>query len=909
MSDFEATCERLRKLRTKKDLKLRPCSMLVDTFTTLDGKVKPFSLRYYQAQMVAHLLMMRRFIVGDDTGCGKTIETIGALCYLWERNPNQKVIVLTKKSAVPQWAKEFLKFTIGVHVVIQSGTPKKREACREEFLGTEGPAVLISGYRSMVRDFSSIQNWEGMILVLDECFQYHTPVVLADGSTELIGKIVSQRMPVEVLSWNPETGAVEPQEIIAWHRNPLVHGRRRNLLHLNFRFGGKVRVTGAHKFYHPDGSEIPASRLQIGSEVQHLCQQAPNVDQWQFLLGGLLGDSCILHPRRKQWGMVFGHSEKQEMYLRFKHQVLSTLCTSEVTCSQNGGYPLKTGEEKNRFGFRVNANAALTSFLVQARIRQHGKKKITVEWLDAITPLGLAVWYADDGALSEHVCQDGSVSRTITLHTQGFTKDDVESLAGWLRWRWGVRAQVKTTKPRTDRPAGNQKAYPYLYLDKNAAVKFLHILPGGFPGVEYKFPGKPVLDVKDLDTTPCQTLVTDWVTEKKTWESPDSRKNKYVYNLEVAGNHNYFANGSLVSNCTMVKNPSTQVHQVIKHMAAQADRVWGLTATLIKNNLVEGFGIYQAVVPGLFTYTKATFIQSFCITRMQVIGRGRQVPIIVGYRMTDIKRFREMIDPYYLGRPKHEIATELPVLTTKEISCSMTKFQSAKYQEALAGLLELGTGEEKKVTKLTAVTYCQEIVNHPGLIECEGTSDKLDTLVDLLTEGDLVGEKVIVYTRFERMVGHGIDALKKKGVPCVRITGKEKQEQRSANQDLFQDFKSDINTVWITNAGSDAINLQAAKAIIFYDTPFSAGDFLQALGRMIRIGSIHDRVLAIHLICNNTVDERTLRIMGKKMDLLEAVLGKRILGEAGVDEIGTTSEISELFDALQADAREMISVC
>jgi len=162
MSDFEATCERLRKLRTKKDLKLRPCSMLVDTFTTLDGKVKPFSLRYYQAQMVAHLLMMRRFIVGDDTGCGKTIETIGALCYLWERNPNQKVIVLTKKSAVPQWAKEFLKFTIGVHVVIQSGTPKKREACREEFLGTEGPAVLISGYRSMVRDFSSIQNWEGM---------------------------------------------------------------------------------------------------------------------------------------------------------------------------------------------------------------------------------------------------------------------------------------------------------------------------------------------------------------------------------------------------------------------------------------------------------------------------------------------------------------------------------------------------------------------------------------------------------------------------------------------------------------------------------------------------------------------------------------------------------------------------
>ena len=71
MSNFDAVYERLRKIREKKDLELKPCALMVDSFTTLDGKVKPFKLRYYQVQMVAHLLMMRRFIVGDDTGCGK----------------------------------------------------------------------------------------------------------------------------------------------------------------------------------------------------------------------------------------------------------------------------------------------------------------------------------------------------------------------------------------------------------------------------------------------------------------------------------------------------------------------------------------------------------------------------------------------------------------------------------------------------------------------------------------------------------------------------------------------------------------------------------------------------------------------------------------------------------------------
>jgi recombination protein RecA len=42
--------------------------------------------------------------------------------------------------------------------------------------------------------------------VMFGCFHYDARVVLADGSTEKIGKIVNQRMPVEVMSMDPETG-------------------------------------------------------------------------------------------------------------------------------------------------------------------------------------------------------------------------------------------------------------------------------------------------------------------------------------------------------------------------------------------------------------------------------------------------------------------------------------------------------------------------------------------------------------------------------------------------------------------------------------------------------------------------------------------------------------------------------
>lgn len=357
------------------------------------------------------------------------------------------------------------------------------------------------------------------------------------------------------------------------------------------------------------------------------------------------------------------------------------------------------------------------------------------------------------------------------------------------------------------------------------------------------------------------------------------------------------------------KNASTHVHQVCKHLSSKAERTWALTATLIKNNLIEGWGVYAVVVPGLFG-TKNHFMSNYCITRMmQLPGSRRQVPTIVGYKDRDIAEFRKKIDPFYLGRPKFEVASELPPLITRTISVGMNSEQEAKYQEALEGLLvvgvKTGTSEEKEVSKLTAVTYCQQIVNHPELIGCDGDSEKLDALIDLLGDGgELNGEKVIVFTRFRKMVDILTPALKKAKIRSVRITGTEDEKARKASQDDFQDPKSDALVCCITTAAAEAINLQTAKAIIFYDTPWSAGDYLQILGRMIRIGSTHDRCFAIHLVTKGTIDDRVMQVLLKKMVLVEAVLGKRIKGDQDTGVIvDVTNDLSDLFDGLIQDAR------
>src|SRR5690349_11020618 len=52
--------------------------------------------------------------------------------------------------------------------------------------------------------------------VMFGCFAYGTRVQLADGTQEKIGKIVNQKLDVEVMSYDPEVGKIVPKRIVNW---------------------------------------------------------------------------------------------------------------------------------------------------------------------------------------------------------------------------------------------------------------------------------------------------------------------------------------------------------------------------------------------------------------------------------------------------------------------------------------------------------------------------------------------------------------------------------------------------------------------------------------------------------------------------------------------------------------------
>lgn len=379
-------------------------------------------------------------------------------------------------------------------------------------------------------------------------------------------------------------------------------------------------------------------------------------------------------------------------------------------------------------------------------------------------------------------------------------------------------------------------------------------------------------------------------------------------------------------------NTKTKTWEIVRFLCDRAERAYGLTGTLLKSKLMEGYCIYKAIKPGVFT-TKTAFMDEFCITQLQKVpGSKRKIPIIVGYR--NLEGFRKRIDPFYLGRRKQDVSEELPVLISKDIVCELSAAEDAKYGQALTGIFELGDGvikdfEEHKA--LVALNYCQQVVNSLSMLKFEEGSEvagdldmetldlkalkvgalgsKEQALVDLVSDGgELEEEKIIIYTRFASLVPRLQKILSGKRIESVSITGQKSEKQRAAAQEAFQDPKSSTRVIFITTAGGVGINLQMARAMVFYELPWTWGDYVQILGRMIRIGSPHKGVVTYHLMARRpstrsgkTIDHHVYGLLREKKDIIDQVLGEAAVGALDFER-GGGRNVVELFRALQAEA-------
>src|SRR5712691_100760 len=168
--------------------------------------------------------------------------------------------------------------------------------------------------------------------VMFGCFSYGTRVTLADGTQEKIGKIVNQRLPVEVLSYDPEIGAVVPKQIVNWFDN----GVTEEFLQFSVaRPGGNGRAqfgcTRNHRIRTPGGWR-EAQDLKVGDRVLQAAAVRFSDFQWEVVLGGLMGDGA-LSPSKSGRAARYrcGHGVRQTEYADWKASLFSNIGSSRST--------------------------------------------------------------------------------------------------------------------------------------------------------------------------------------------------------------------------------------------------------------------------------------------------------------------------------------------------------------------------------------------------------------------------------------------------------------------------------------------------------------------------------------------------------------------------------------------------
>src|SRR5947209_8218636 len=130
--------------------------------------------------------------------------------------------------------------------------------------------------------------------VMFGCFHYNARVVLADGTTKKIGKIVNQKMPVDVLSMDPATGKIEPRRVVDWY----INGETDDWLCFEVEAGGgsgrrKFACTPNHLIFTPEG-ERQAGEIQEGDEVLAAVKHYDlREDQLKLIVGSILGDGAL----------------------------------------------------------------------------------------------------------------------------------------------------------------------------------------------------------------------------------------------------------------------------------------------------------------------------------------------------------------------------------------------------------------------------------------------------------------------------------------------------------------------------------------------------------------------------------------------------------------------------------------
>lgn len=216
-----------------------------------------------------------------------------------------------------------------------------------------------------------------------------------------------------------------------------------------------------------------------------------------LLIGMVLGDGSIsatLRPTKSTDGYVnsilsIWHSVAQLDYCEYKLELIRRTIGTRATLHYRD-CTLKNGKTYKLCGFGTS-NAYFK--VLRRWLYPEGKKRITPEALNMLTPQGIAIWYMDDGHGRGRRNKDGWISAANTSIATMCSKQEADDVVQYFMEAHGIEFK---SAPRKESPASHRW---FISGNTKASKQFAELVtPHLIPSMLYK-----VAHVADLHLHEC----------------------------------------------------------------------------------------------------------------------------------------------------------------------------------------------------------------------------------------------------------------------------------------------------------------------------------------------------------------------------------------------------------------------
>ena len=332
-----------------------------------------------------------------------------------------------------------------------------------------------------------------------------------------------------------------------------------------------------------------------------------------------------------------------------------------------------------------------------------------------------------------------------------------------------------------------------------------------------------------------------------------------------------------IDESTTIKNPNAKRTKNILGLSKHAKYRRVLTGSPVTKSPLDLFTQCEFLERELLGHTSYyTFRTRYAVMRTANFG-GRSVQIVVGYRHHE--ELAEKLKAFSFRVLKDD-CLDLPPKTYMKRIIKLTPEQEKVYKQMKH--LALAQMEGKMMTTATVLTQLMRLqqINCGHFTADDGTikpikNNRITELLDTLEE---IHGKVVIWAHYQYDVETIVEHLKKEygDNSVVTYYGKTPMNERQDNIQKFQDLESPVRfLVGTTQTGGYGITLTAASTMIYYSNGYDLEKRQQSEARIDRIGQ-HFPMTYIDLMVENTIDERIVKALRKKINIASKIMGEEL---------------------------------